>query len=609
MAARQAPVAIAKMQNDSKNTMIFIVCAMALMLVYQLFVLQPAAQRRQAEARARAAVVQQTPQGSVAAPQAVVTVSRDDAMRASPRLQIDTPSLKGSIALKGGRIDDLFLKTYHATLEPNSPLVELFRPPGAADAYFTTFGWVGTNLAGLPDDSTPWTLASGSVLSPGHPVALIYRSPQGLVFTRGIAVDDKYMFTLTDMVANRSGAAVTLAPYASVERQGLPADIFTAVNVHQGALGWLGDPKADLKLSAYKTWKKKGEIDTPSIGGWLGITDKYWMAALIPDQRDKVKATFRVTPLSGVDVYDTSFLGASRSLAAGQQLSTTSRLFAGAKTVPLLKAYSTGLGIPEFDRAVDWGQLWFLTRPAFSVLEFFYHHVGNFGVAILLLTVCVRLLLFWPANKSYESATKMKKVQPQLEKIKAQHKDDPAKYQQEMMALYQREKINPFLGCLPMLAVIPVFLALFKLLSVTIEMRQAPFFGFVRDLSAPDTSTIWNLFGLIPFDPAHLPMVGAILAGPLHLGVWALAYGFTTWLSQSMTPTQGMDPTQQKMMQFMPLLFMFIMARFTVGLLIYYSWSNLLTLTQQYVIMRRFKVDNPIDSLIGKLTDRGKPVV
>ena len=589
------------MQNDSKNTMIFIVCAVALMVLYQIFVLQPAAQRRQAEAKARATVEAQSPQG-VALPQAVVTVSREQATAASPRVGIDTPSLKGSIALKGGRIDDLFLKGYRETLEPHSPLVELFRPAGAANAYFAAFGWTGPNLAGLPDDSTAWTPASNAPLSPGHPVVLTYRSPQGLVFARAISVDDKFMFTVTDVVANKSSAPVTLAPYASVQRQGLPADIFTAINVHQGALGWLGEPKPDLKLSPYKAWKKKGEIDTPSTGGWLGITDKYWMAALIPDQREHVKATFRVTPLSGVDVYDSSFLGASRTIAPGQQASETSRLFAGAKTVPLLKTYTRQLGIPEFDRAVDWGMLFFLTRPAFAILEFFYHQVGNLGVAILMLTVCVRLLLFWPANKSYESATKMKKVQPELEKIKAKHKDDPAKYQQEMMALYQREKINPFLGCLPMLAVIPVFLALFKLLSVTIEMRQAPFLGFVRDLSAPDTSTIWNLFGVIPWDPVHAPLIGSLLGGPLHLGVWALAYGFTTWLSQSMTPTAGMDPTQQKMMQFMPLLFMFIMARFTVGLLIYYSWSNLLTLMQQYVIMRRFKVDNPIDQLIARVS-------
>ncbi len=589
------------MQNDSKNTMLFIVSAMALMLVYQFFVLQPAAQRRQAEAKAHAvAAAQQAPQG-LAAPQAVVTMPREQALAASPRVRIDTPSLTGSIALKGGRVDDLYLKKYRETLAPNSPLVELFRPAGAANAYFADIGWVGTNIAGLPDDDTQWTLASGSVLAPGHPVSLSYRSAQGLAFGRTIAVDDQFMFTITDVVANPGTAPVTLAPYASVQRQGLPPEIFNAINVHQGALGWLGDPKADLKLSPYKAWKKKGEIDTPSVGGWLGITDKYWMAALIPDQREKVKAAFRVTPVSNVDIYDASFLGAARTIAPGQQVTESVRLFAGAKTVPLLKAYTKTLGIPEFDRAVDWGMLWFLTRPAFATLEFFFHHIGNFGVAILLLTVCVRLLLFWPANKSYESATKMKKVQPELEKIKAKHKDDPAKYQQEMMALYQREKINPFLGCLPMLAVIPVFLALFKLLSVTIEMRQAPF-GFVHDLSAPDTSTIWNMFGLFPWDPATLPLIGAILAGPLHLGVWALAYGFTTWLSQSMSPTTGMDPTQQKMMQFMPLLFMFIMARFTVGLLIYYSWSNLLTLMQQYVIMRRFKVETPIDVMARKVT-------
>jgi YidC/Oxa1 family membrane protein insertase len=591
------------MQSDSRNTILFVVLTTVILLFYFVFVQEPAEKRQEAAARAaQAAAAAQAGRGSAATPATGLVVSRAQALVQSPRVHIDSPSLLGSVSLRGGRIDDLWLKNYRQTLAPDSEPVELLRPQGAANSFFADFGWTGANLPGLPGQDTQWTLAQGQALSPGHPVVLTYRSPQGLDFTRTIAVDGKFMFTVTDMVANHGAAPVTLAPYATVQRQGLPPDIFTAINVHQGAIGWLD---AGLRTEGYKSWKKKGEIDQTSTGGWLGITDKYWMAALAPDQREPIRGVFRVTPSQGIDIYDASYLGQNRTVGPGQQVSVTTHLFAGAKTVQLLQQYTRELGIPELDRAVDWGKLWFLTRPVFALLEFFFHHVGNFGVAILMLTVCVRLLLFWPANKSYESATKMKKVQPEIDKIRQRFKDDPAKQQQETMAFYQRERINPFMGCLLTLPTIPIFFALYKVLSVTIEMRHAPF-GFVPDLSAPDPTTIWNLFGLIPWNPASLPLIGSYFgpAGMLHLGIWALAYGFTTWLTQSMTPTTGMDPTQRKMMQFMPLVMMFVLARFTVGLLIYYTWSNLLSLIQQYVIMRRFKVENPIDSVIARLRGR-----
>ena len=590
------------MQNDNRNTLIFVVCAGVLLVLYQMFVLQPAARQREQAAKAVATAQASAPAGALASPSAVVTVPRAQALAASPqRIRIDSPGLSGSIAVTGARIDDLFLKGYRQTVAKNSPPVEMFRPAGALDAYFADFGWTGPNLQGLPGPDTVWTAPAAAVLSPGHPVTLTYASPQGLVFSRKVDVDDKFMFTVTDSVANRGAAAATLAPYATIQRQGLPPDSLKAWNVHQGALGWLGEGKQDLKLNNYKDWAKKHEIDYPSVGGWLGITDKYWLAALAPDQKEPIKAEFRVTPVSGVDIYDVSYLGKSRAIAPGAEVSATTHLFAGAKTVPVLQAYQAQLGIPEFVRAVDWGILWFLTRPIFAALEFFYGYTGNFGIAILLLTVCVRLVFFWPANKSYESLTKMKKVQPELEKLKVKNKNDPAKQQQEMMALYQREGINPFLGCLPSLLPIPVFLALFKVLNVSIEMRHAPFFGWVQDLSARDPSTLWNLFGLIPWNPSMAPLIGSFFDGPLHVGIWALLYGFTMWLVQSMSPSAGMDPAQQKILQLMPLIFTFTLSQFAVGLLIYYTWSNLLTIVQQYVIMRRFKVDNAIDKTLRRL--------
>ena len=480
--------------------------------------------------------------------------------------------------------------------------MELLRPEGTTFSYFADFGWRG--VQGAPDENTPWTLTQGQTLSPGHPVVLSYTAPGGIQFTRTFQVDDQYMFTITDAVVNMSAGQVTLAPYGTVQRRGLPPDLFNAINVHQGAVGWLGGA---LQLSGYKDWKKKGQLEFDSTGGWAGITDKYWMTAIAPDQKEPVKSYFRVTSSPNLDIYDSSFIGQARALQPGQQTSETLHLFAGAKTVSLLDRYTKAYGIPELRRAIDWGK-WVgpLTPIIFGVLEFFYQHVGNFGVAILLLTICVRLLMFWPANKGYESTTKMKKAQPEIEKIRARFKDDPQKQQQETFAFYQRERINPFLGCIMMLPTLPIFFALYKVLSVTIEMRHASFL-WVPDLSATDPTTVWNLFGLLPYDPTALPLIGGVFAGMLHIGIWAMLYAFTTWLSQSMTPTTGMDQTQKTMMQWMPLIMMIFLARLTVGLLIYYTWSNLLTLLQQYVIMRRFGVENPIDDLIARLRGRPRP--
>ena len=312
----------------------------------------------------------------------------------------------------------------------------------------------------------------------------------------------------------------------------------------------------------------------------------------------------------GLDVFDANFVGAARTVGVGQQITETSHFFAGAKTVPLLQGYEKSLGIAHFDDAVDWGRFFFfLTRPIFLFLTFIYHQVGTFGVAILLLTVCVRLVFFPIANKQYESMTKMKKVQPAMEELKAKFKDDPAKQQQELMELYKREKVNPLAGCFPILLQIPVFFALFKVLQIAIDMRHAPFVGFIKDLSAPDPTTIFNVFGLIPWDPGTLPLIGSLMAygtppGFLHIGILPILYGITTWLTTSMSPPAP-DPMQQRIFQLMPILFTFIMAQFAIGLLVYYTWSNILTAMQQYVIMRRFKVDNPIDKLIRRIT--GKP--
>ena len=593
--------------NNSRNTIIFVVAAVVILIAYQFFVLDPAAKKRSAELaqqRAAAASTQADAPKGVAAPglnAGTTVVSRAQATAASPRAPIATDALSGSISLRGARIDDLYLKNYRTTVEKNAPPVELLRPEGAENAYFAEFGWTGANLPGLPNAETVWQVVKGSTLAPGKPLVLRTQNGQGLTFTRKIEVDDKFMFTVTDTVANLGTGSVTLAPYASVQRQGIPNDRRNQI-VHEGAIGWLGD---ELRQVKYAKWLKEGGPTVSSTGGWTGITDKYWLTALIPEQTEAIQGQYRVTKSGATDIYEANFVGRPHIIPAGKQVVQTTHLFAGAKVVPVLKDYDAKLGVPRLDSAVDWGNFWFITRPMFMLLEFFFHLVGNFGLAILLLTVTVKLLFFPLANTSYESLTKMKKVQPQVEALRAKFKDDPAKQQQELMGLYQKEKINPLTGCLPMLVQIPVFYGLYKVLTVTIEMRHAPFFGWIQDLSAKDPLTIWNLFGLLPYNPATVPLVGPILNSDLlHLGPMALLYGLTMFLSTAMNPPQP-DPIQQKIFQFMPLMFMFIMAPFAVGLLIYWCWSNVLTILQQYVIMRRFKVDNPIDQIIAKLT--GKP--
>ena len=579
------------MPTDNKNFITFVILAGIILLGYQMFVVGPKAKRLAAEhAKAAAAA----PALAIQPVSKVVTVSQ--ALGQTPRVPVDTPTLSGSIALKGARLDDLQLKGYHAEVAKTSPLVRLLAPQGADDAYFAFQGWVGSNLPGMPDQNTLWTVATPGALTPSHPIALTYRSPGGLTFSRVIAVDSQSMFTVTDQVTNGGAAPVTLAAFASAERDGLPNTLSKSSIVHEGAIGLLGDDKLALVQPSYKAWKTDGQKATPpgsglssaagqvSNGGWFGITDKYWMTVFIPPQTEHITAHLRMDA-TGADIYDAIYLGAPRAIAPGGKAVETTHVFAGAKTVKVLDSYQASLGVPRFDDAVDWGVLWFLTKPIFSLLEYFYRQVGNVGIAILMVTVVIRLITFPLANRGYEMGVKMKKIQPELQAMQKKLKNDPAAQQKEMMALYAREKVNPVTGCLPLLLQIPVFYALTKLFTVTIEMRHAPFFGWIHDLSARDPTTIMNLFGLIPWDPSTAPLIGALLGGMLHLGVWPIAYGLAIFLSQAMTPTQGMDPTQQAMFKFMPLIFTFIMAQYAVGLLIYWTWSSLITIGQQYLLI------------------------
>jgi YidC/Oxa1 family membrane protein insertase len=594
-------------KENSRNTIIFVVCTIALLALYEVFIVGPRERQHAAEMRAQAVQTQMAAQAGIA-PGGPTYVTRAQALALSPRVPINTPALEGSIALKGGRIDDLFLKDYRETIAKTSPPVELFRPEGAKDAYFTDFGWSGPTPT--PGPLTLWRQTGGGTLAPCAPVTLSWDNGQGLTFTRTISVDKLYMFTVADAVTNHGSTAIKLAPYASVQRQGQP-ELSKSLYVFEGAIGvFSAQPsggKYTTKSQTYKGWKKKGDQTFESTGGWFGLTDKYWLAVLVPSQTSPIKAQYRIDTVDGVDVFETDYVTPPVSLSPGATVQSATRVFAGAKKVAVLQAYQAALGIPRFDDAVDWGWLFLLTRPIFWLLIQLYHLTGNFGLALLALTVIVKAATFPLANKSYASASKMKLLAPEIDKIKKLYKDDAAKQQQETMALYQREKINPVAGCLPALIPLPIFFALYQVLFVTIEMRQAPFFGFIKDLSDRDPTSVWTLFGLIPWHPETAPLIGTIIGGngPLHIGFLALLYGFIMWLNQAMTPTTGIDPAQRQIMQFMPLMFIFFFTQMPAGLLVYYCWSTALTIAQQYFIMHRYKTENPIDNFIAKLRGRG----
>jgi len=604
------------MKNENtRNTVIFIVATLAILILYQVFVMQPQAQRMRAAQEAEAAQTTGTPDtaaglgGAIAAPtpsSAIFTTDRTQALGTAARVPIDTPRVQGSLSLLGGRIDDLFLKNYRETIEADAPLVELFRPQGMEHAYFAQFGWTGQNVAGgVPGPNTLWRLTGGQTLTPTTPVTLTWDNGQGLRFTRQISIDENYLFTVSDTVANLGTQPITIAPYGRVERHGVPADLGRQQILHEGGIGTFGeDGGYTTKQLKYGSWADNPNQSFESTGGWLGITDKYWMAALIPPQAEAIQAQFVITDPDRTNIHEARMLGAARTIQPGRQVQEVQHLFAGAKRNEILSAYERQLDLPRFIYAIDWGFLWFLTRPIFLIVEFFYGLVGNFGVAILLLTATIKLIMFPLANKSYESLSKMRLLQPKMEEIKKKFKDDPQAQQKEIMGLYQREKINPLAGCLPILVQIPVFYALYKVLFVTIEMRHAPFFGWLRDLSAPDPTNIWNLFGLIPWDPATAPLIGGLLSGgtggfTLGLSVLAIFYGFTMWLQTAMNPP-ATDPMQRQIFALMPIVFTFIMAIFPAGLLVYWAWNNILSIAQQWFIMHRFGAENPIDNVLAR---------
>jgi YidC/Oxa1 family membrane protein insertase len=592
-------------QDNQKNLLLAIVLSVSVLLAWQVFYAGPKLkeeherrqrieqeQQQQAKAKGEPGAPKATPQAGPgaatqpgvqpgAAPSAAPAAplaTREAALAASPRLKIDTPSLSGSIALKGGRIDDLALAKYREEATPDSPNVVLFSPSGAPEPYYAEYGWVAASGADtpVPGIDTLWRAeGQNSVLTAATPITLAWDNGKGLVFRRKIAVDANYLFTVSDEVENKSNAAVTLYPYFLISRHGTPVTQGFYI-LHEGPIGVLGD--AGLQEFKYADLLKEGGTKTfkQTAGGWLGITDKYWAAALIPDQKASYQATFSGTK-GTQDRYQTDFLlNKGVAVPPGGRGTTTSHLFAGAKQVTIIEQYQDMLGAKLFDRLIDWGWFWFITKPLFKLLHWLSHTLGNYGLAILGTTVLVKLCFFPLANKSYESMAKMKKLQPEMEKIRERFKDDRVRQQQELMALYKNQKINPMAGCLPIVLQIPVFFALYKVLFVTIDMRQAPFFGWITDLSAPDPTSVFNLFGLLPYVPPQF----------LHVGAWPLIMGFTMFVQMQLNPQQP-DPIQQKIFGWMPVIFTFMLARFPSGLVIYWAWNNVLSLLQQYYIMQK----------------------
>ena len=589
--------------TDQKNTILAIVLSALVLIAWQIYFgvpqmeKQKQIQQQQAQDRSQQPPplpqqpgTTQAPSAPGAAPQAPTqpgavagqAMTRDAALAASPRVHIETPSLSGSIALKGGRIDDLSLVKYRETVDANSPPIVLLAPSGSPNPFYAEFGWSAPSgpAVKLPGPDTVWQQEGSGALSVGRPVTLVYDNGEGLQFRRTIAVDENYLFTLKDEVTNKGAAPVTLYPFALISRHGTPHTLGYYI-LHEGLIGVFGDK--GLQEETYANMEKQKEISFTATNVWLGITDKYWAATLLPDTSMQVNAKFSTGTIgNNIKTYQSDYLGPAQTIAPGGSAAVDGRLFAGAKEVSIVDGYNERLKLNKFDRLIDWGWFYFITKPLFLALDWIYRLVGNFGVAILIVTVIIKGFFFPLANKSYASMAKMKAVQPEMMAIRERFADDKMKQQQAMMELYKKEKINPISGCLPIVIQIPVFFALYKVLFVTIEMRHAPFFGWIKDLAAPDPTTVFNLFGLIPWDPSHVPLIGSFLL----LGAWPLIMGVTMWFQMKLNPPPP-DPTQAMIFNYMPIIFTFMLASFPAGLVIYWAWNNTLSVTQQSVIMHK----------------------
>lgn len=584
-------------QDDQRNIIIAVALSFAILLGFN-YLMGPseeevAAQkaeraRRQQDAEAQSGddTSQKPVLGANSNPAAQVQTSpqlkdRVEALAQTPRIAIETPKLDGSLSLRGGRIDDLVLTDYKISLDEDSKAVTLLSPAGGRDsAYYADFGWItGDPGVAVPNSKTLWA-AEGDRLTPESPVTLFWDNGAGLRFERVIAVDQDYCFTINQRVISQAADSAlnpTLAPYGLISRRDTPETLGFYI-LHEGPIGVLNDSLIEID---YDDLADEKQQSFSTSGGWLGITDQYWLAALIPDQGQAVQARFLFTGKGTRDRYQTDYFYEPQSLANGSSLEFVSRVFLGAKEVSLIDRYESELGITDLDLAVDFGWFYYITKPIFYALHWLASVFGNVGLSIMVLTVAIKLLFFPLANTSYRSMARMRKLQPKVAVLRERYSDDRQRMNQEVMNLYRQEKVNPLAGCLPTLIQLPIFFSLYKVLFVTLEMRHAPFFGWVQDLSAPDPTSILNLFGLIPWD---IPDLGFLAF--LNIGVWPLLMGVSMHLQQRLNPQQA-DPMQARIFLLMPFFFTFLLASFPSGLVIYWTWSNLLSIIQQAVIMRR----------------------
>ncbi|SEQ01630.1 membrane protein insertase YidC [Thalassovita taeanensis] len=575
------------MNDQNKNLILATALSFVVILVW--FTLFPPPEPTPADPNAPVASTQMqaptapTPENTATSPSMAMEAGAD-----VPRVVIDTPRVKGSISLLGGRIDELALKDYRETLEPDSDIVTVLSPLGSADAYYAVFGWApgqGTEINDVPGANTQWTVERGQTLTPETPVSLVWDNGKGLTFRREIAIDGDFMFSITQSVENASGAPVTLAPYGVLTRHGEPSNAKKFFILHEGVVG-MADGK--LTETSYKNAADLGyneregaraEVAQVAESGWIGFTDHYWMSTLVPAPGTPFKSVTKYDERR--DIFQTEAVLQTLTVAPGATISADMQLFAGAKEWEAIRHYQNEGGVAGFVDSIDWGWFFFITKPMFWLLHTLHGLIGNMGWAIIALTITIKALVFPLAYKSYASMAKMKELQPKMEELKKAAGDDRQKTQQAIMELYKKEKVNPASGCLPILIQIPIFFSLYKVIFVTLELRHAPWIGWIRDLSSPDPSSILNLFGLLPY---AAPEPGSLLA-ILSLGVLPILLGISMWLQQKLNPAPT-DPVQAQIFAFMPWVFMFMLGSFASGLVVYWIANNTITFTQQYLIMR-----------------------
>ena len=551
--------------QDQRN--LFLAIALSLLVVFGFQLLQPKK------------MVNPPPPAATSPAQPVIAASpaaqsdRSDMLAEAPRIKIETPKLHGSLSLAGGRIDDLVLANYYETIKRDK-LVTLLSPAGSVEPFFVEFGWTADAGTAVPTSRTVWTQSSGEALTPSSPVTLSWDNGAGLTFTRTISIDQDYLFTIKQTVANHGAAAVILKPYGTIVRANAPVETSAGGGAAPTLAGFYG---AGLDEISYKDVGKQGVVDHQFTGGWVGMNDKYWLVTAVPPKDQPMVLTMRDSKTGEQNRYSAEYHGGETQVAPGATIEATSLVFAGAKEQGVLAGYEESQGIQKLERTIDFGWLYILAKPFFIAIHYIAQQVGNFGVAILIFNVILKIILFPLQDRSFHQMARMKDLQPKIAALKEKFGDDREKMATAQMELFKKEKINPASGCLPIFAQLPIFYALYRVLSTTIEMRQAPFFGWIHDLSAPDPTTIFNLFGLIPWTPPEF----------LMLGVWPLIYGGTMFLQQKMTPMATTDPAQQRIMMMMPLVFMFFFARFPAGLTIYYSWNAVLTIGQMALIRHR----------------------